>query len=255
MHTYGKESTMRKPSPAMVVALLALFVALGGVGVAATGGNFILGKANTADATSYLTAPVAGRSALNVSNLNTAAGSSALKLNVASGHAPFAVNSPTRVPSLNADLLDNRDSTYFLPGSALRRVGPIAVAATSVFPPPYHTLAVIGQLTFIGTCYDEGAGHPQVVYLYIRSSVDHAAYADLTQAASGTTWGNADMTAGSTYGLAFANTASGGKVFTPVTGEALSADNHQVFYQLYMAQNARGVTNGQCVFGGSFAVK
>jgi hypothetical protein len=42
---------MRKPSPAMIVALLSLFVALGGVGVAATGGNFILGQSNSASST------------------------------------------------------------------------------------------------------------------------------------------------------------------------------------------------------------
>src|SRR5437899_3129286 len=102
---------MHKPSPAMIVALLGLFFALGGVGMAATGGNFILGQANTADATSYLTAPVAGGNALTVSNLNTTTGSSALRFNVASGHAPFIVNSTTRVSGLNADLLDGIDST------------------------------------------------------------------------------------------------------------------------------------------------
>ena len=32
---------MRKPSPAMIVALLGVFLGLGGVGVAATGGTFI----------------------------------------------------------------------------------------------------------------------------------------------------------------------------------------------------------------------
>ncbi len=47
--------------------------------------------------------------------MDTTTASSALRLNVASGHPPFTVNSATRVPSLNADLLDGRDSTYFLP--------------------------------------------------------------------------------------------------------------------------------------------
>jgi hypothetical protein len=45
---------MRKPSPAMLVALVALFVVLGGVGVAATGDNFILGQPNGALQTTYL---------------------------------------------------------------------------------------------------------------------------------------------------------------------------------------------------------
>lgn len=109
---------MHKPSPAMVVALLGLFVALGGAGMAATGGTFILGKSNTADATSYLSAPVSGKAALDLANLNTATGSTALRLHVASGHAPLYVNSNRRVPSLNSDLLDGLDSTDFLPATA-----------------------------------------------------------------------------------------------------------------------------------------
>ena len=61
----------RKPSPAMIVAALALFVALGGAGVAATGGNFILGQQNTADKTSDLQGSIAGPQ-LRVTNSNTA---------------------------------------------------------------------------------------------------------------------------------------------------------------------------------------
>src|SRR4051812_45965076 len=53
-----KDSVMRKPSASMVVAGTALFVALGGVGVAATGGNFILGNPNTAEDTTELSSGV-----------------------------------------------------------------------------------------------------------------------------------------------------------------------------------------------------
>jgi hypothetical protein len=109
---------MHKPSPALIVALLSLFVALGGVGVAATGGNFILGQSNTATSTSSLSASVGGAKALQLSNTNTAAGSTALGLNVAPGHAPLSVNSGAKVTNLNADQLDNHDSTYFLPKTA-----------------------------------------------------------------------------------------------------------------------------------------
>jgi hypothetical protein len=104
---------MRKPSPAMIVALAALFVALGGVGVAATGGNFILGQSNTADKATALSAPVAGGKALQLSNTSTTSGATALGLGVASGHAPFTVNSATKVGNLNADKLDGVDSTQF----------------------------------------------------------------------------------------------------------------------------------------------
>jgi len=95
-----------------VVAYVALFVALGGTTYAATGGNFILGKPNSASSTSSLTAPVSGK-ALQLNNTSTAAGATALGLNVATGHAPFTVNSGTKVANLNADKLDGIDSTGF----------------------------------------------------------------------------------------------------------------------------------------------
>ncbi len=100
----------RRPSPAMAVALLALFMAMGGVGYSATGGSFILGQANTADAQSSLTANVAAKKALQLTNTNTAAGSSAAGFHVASGNAPFTVNSSAKVSNLNADELDGLDS-------------------------------------------------------------------------------------------------------------------------------------------------
>jgi hypothetical protein len=60
---------VRKPSPAMIVALLALFVALGGAGMAATGDNFILGQQNSADAPTELQGNVNGAQ-LRVTNSN-----------------------------------------------------------------------------------------------------------------------------------------------------------------------------------------
>jgi hypothetical protein len=59
---------MRKPSPAMLVALAALFVALGGVGIAANGGNLILGQSNSATSQTSLSAPVAGGKSLQLTN-------------------------------------------------------------------------------------------------------------------------------------------------------------------------------------------
>ena len=108
-----RKGLIRRPSPAMAVALLALFVALGGVGYSATGGNFILGQANTATSTSTLSAPVAGRS-LQITNTDTGAAATALGLNVVAGRPPLNVNSSTKVTGLNTDLLDNLDSTSFL---------------------------------------------------------------------------------------------------------------------------------------------
>src|SRR4051812_10550414 len=102
-------------SPSMAVALLALFVALGGVGIAATGGNFIIGTPNTATSPTELTASgAASTSALKLTNSNTASGSTALDLNVPAGKPPMKVNSKTKVTNLNADLIDGLESTAFV---------------------------------------------------------------------------------------------------------------------------------------------
>jgi hypothetical protein len=98
-----------------VVGYLALFVALGGTGIAASGGNFILGTPNTATSATELSASGASTaSALNLTNTNTGAGATALELNVPPNHAPFKVNRTNRVTNLNADLLDGFDGQVFV---------------------------------------------------------------------------------------------------------------------------------------------
>jgi hypothetical protein len=148
---FAMKPIKHRPPPSMIVALLALFVALGGAGMAATGGNFILGQANEADQTTGLsvstlpdaTACPAPCEALQVTDISTAAnagglgvlgnsattpaatiqnsgGGAALSLLVSAGNAPFAVNSAVRVAKLNADRLDGKSSDQFLqPGGVL----------------------------------------------------------------------------------------------------------------------------------------
>jgi hypothetical protein len=103
----------RSISPALVIALLALFVSLGGTAWAATGGNFLLGKANTANAKSGLTATNAGP-ALQLNNTKTTFGATALGLNVAAGHPPFTTNSAATVANLSADKLDGYDASQLM---------------------------------------------------------------------------------------------------------------------------------------------
>src|ERR1700689_20726 len=50
-----RRSAMYRPAPATVISLIALFFAMSGTAYAATGGDFILGKANTATSVSSLT--------------------------------------------------------------------------------------------------------------------------------------------------------------------------------------------------------
>jgi hypothetical protein len=107
---------MRKPSPAFVLALAALFVALGGVGVAATGGNFILGKPNSATSKTSLAAGINDR-ALLITNSNTGSLASALSLSVAPNHPPLVVSSGAgKATNLDADKLDGVDSSAFTQG-------------------------------------------------------------------------------------------------------------------------------------------
>src|SRR6476659_978851 len=101
-----------RPSPALVISVIALFVALGGTTYAATGGNFILGKANTASAQTGLASTNAGR-VLSITQKSTGTGATALGLVVPAGKPPMTVNSGTKVANLNADRLDGIDSTAF----------------------------------------------------------------------------------------------------------------------------------------------
>jgi hypothetical protein len=78
------------------------------------GGVFNLGKTNTVNAITKLTGSVAG-SSLQIINSSTDAAASALDLRVASGKPPLKVNSTTKVANLNADRLDDKDSTELAP--------------------------------------------------------------------------------------------------------------------------------------------
>jgi len=102
----------RLPSRAMAVALLAVFLNLAGVAYAATGGNFILGQANTANQPTTLTGSPATGAALAVAN--TTSGQPAASFTVSGNKAPFTVSSSGKVGKLNADKLDGLDSTDFL---------------------------------------------------------------------------------------------------------------------------------------------
>jgi hypothetical protein len=103
---------LRYPSPSLVVSITALVVALGGAGYSTTGGNFILGKANSASTQTRLVAPFNGP-AFRIENLSTGANATGLKIVTKASHPPLVVNSVVKVANLNADKLDGLSGVNF----------------------------------------------------------------------------------------------------------------------------------------------
>jgi hypothetical protein len=232
-----------------------LFVALGGTALATTQG-FVLGTTNRVDAASAVTNVKADNTQnpiasplLRLTNLSTGTGATALGLNVASGHAPFTTNSATKVTNLNADKLDGLDSTAFVSTTGFRRVGPVTTSNASLSE---VTLANIGNFTFSGNCF-RGSPSDQIE-IFIASAVDHSAYGVVTQAAAGGQLGEGDMVAGTSYPIADWSGAVGTPDFNAASGSAVEPNGHQVTFDLYQAVNTRNI-DGQCIFGGTFAVK
>ncbi len=93
-----------KPNRTICFAMGAITALVLGSGTAyaATGGKFIIGKANSETSTTTL------------SNSR----GTALALNSKAGTPPLKVNRTTKVPNLNADRLDGKDSTAFALSSA-----------------------------------------------------------------------------------------------------------------------------------------
>jgi hypothetical protein len=96
---------LHRPSGATVISLVALFFALSGTAVAATGGNFILGKSNTAASVSSLTN--SNGTALSLSSTSTA--------------PPLTVSNSVQVPDLNASMLGGIAASKFVQGGGQSR--------------------------------------------------------------------------------------------------------------------------------------
>jgi hypothetical protein len=92
---------MHRPSPATVISLAALVFAMSGTAYAATGGNFILGKANTAT---------------SVTSLANHKGT-ALSLSSASTAPPLKVSNSVQVPNLNASELGGQPASAYMTGT------------------------------------------------------------------------------------------------------------------------------------------
>jgi hypothetical protein len=94
-----------------VAVTLALVLGVATTALAALPGDpFRLGQTNGIDAMSTLVGNVAG-TMLRVDNSSTAAGATALDLQVEAGKPPMKVNSGMKVAKLNSDKIDGVDST------------------------------------------------------------------------------------------------------------------------------------------------
>ncbi len=92
-----------------IAVLLAITAAANGIGVGAV---FNLGKTNKVNATSALT----GKTQDPMLTVINSGQGTALNLHVSSGHAPFSVNSATKVANLNASLLGGIGPAGFVQG-------------------------------------------------------------------------------------------------------------------------------------------
>lgn len=95
-----------------VAVMLAVVLGVGTTALAAVPGDpFKLGRTNTIEQMSTLV----GNASTALLRINNNGSGPALDLRVEEGEAPMNVNSTTRVNGLNADQLDGKDSTAFVP--------------------------------------------------------------------------------------------------------------------------------------------
>jgi hypothetical protein len=105
---------MRRPSPAIAISVAALVVAMSGTAYAATGGTFLLGRANKATA---------------LSSLSNSKGT-ALQLSSKNGTPPLTVSNGVQVPELNASELGGIPATGFMQGTGSADSGNVAITGT-----------------------------------------------------------------------------------------------------------------------------
>jgi hypothetical protein len=106
-----------------------VFALLGGIASEALAGNgdpVRAGVKNTASKITTLIGKVPGGPALLVKNSR---GGVAVEMQTKPGVPPMAVNSSTVVSSLNADLLDGKNASEFMPGSLVRRESAIGAGS------------------------------------------------------------------------------------------------------------------------------
>lgn len=155
----------------MAVALLAVFLAVGGRPAYAAAASFLLNTTNTSSAQTSLDGSAVNGPALQLTNANAGKKATALALNVASGRAPFTVNSTRKVAKLNADKLDGIDSTGFVQGSehaVANRVGFTVPVDGAVHQATVLDVPGFGTLTANCTAFNTGSS--EIRYQFANTS-------------------------------------------------------------------------------------
>jgi len=142
---------MRCPSPATAISVAALVIALSGTSYAATGGTFLLGRANKASA---------------LSSLSNSKGT-ALRLSSKQGTPPLTVSNSVLVPSLNASELGGIPAAGFMQGTGSTDSGSVAITG----PGSGEIIAGPGS-SITGICdADSTAGADLVVDLSVAGTI------------------------------------------------------------------------------------
>jgi hypothetical protein len=135
---------LRRPSPALVIACIALFVSLGPAAYATHRGFLALAHPNSSPAQTSLSGSIAGAKVLQLTNTSTQAGAEGLGITVGANKAPIHVNSTAgKATFLNADKLDGLDSTGFMQGKGKFHSGRVTAADADV---PLLAIAGFGTL-------------------------------------------------------------------------------------------------------------
>jgi hypothetical protein len=143
---------MRRPSPSIVISLVALVFSMSGTAYAATGGTFLLGKANAES---------------SVSSLSNGHGT-ALNLSSAPGKPSLTVNRSVQIPNLNASELHGIAASGFIHGTGSSVSKRVTITGTGA-----SALALIPGSALIGQCVNGTGGD---------------LYLSLGNGASGTWW-------------------------------------------------------------------
>lgn len=138
--------------------ILAAIFGVASMAFAANGKPFILGQKNVASKVSQLVGKVAGPS-LRISNGSTDSKATALALNVEAGKPPMKVNSSRKVPKLNTDKIDGKDSTAFVQSSTPTYEVNVSQTGSEGFTSALSAKCDLGDKLLSGGVFGINPGH------------------------------------------------------------------------------------------------